>query len=239
MTAGKTWGGHAGFDFSSTVPVTIINDMRSTPPRRDSIDVGEDPTLSSALFPGITLLQGSGLDFALGLTSNIDIYFTQNLGIKWQFMGPARGEANPATQEPGEPAKDLGWIGAVFAGPMSESSSSEESSNRSETTRKGAEIGLSFGKRFDESQMVYFTFASRGGTADIVLTQSNGTKYTYADKYDHYIATLGYLAGKAWYFKGELSADYINWSGRSDSLNKDISGSATKAGFTLGFGYQW
>lgn len=240
LTAGKSWGGHFGFDFASSAPVTIINDVRTTPPTRNSIEVGTDSNISSVLFPGLNMLTSSNFDIAAGIIPNLELYYTNNLGVKWQFMGPNRVHQKSAEPVPeGESKKGLGWVGAVFIGPFSEGTSLEESGHRSDIAKSGIEAGVSIGNRWDVSQLVYFTFATRGGKAGITVTQSSGTKYTYNDEYDQLIATIGITAGERFYFKGELTGVYINWKGHSDNLNRDISGAGTYGGLTAGFGYNF
>lgn len=243
MTAGRLWGGHAGFDFASSVPVTIINNPTTTPPTRTDIRVGSDENLSGLLFPGLDLFSGSGYDFALGVSSSIDLYFTANPGIKFQFMGPKREPKNAmttgGTTGTSESGKNTGWVGSIFAGPFSESTSGEDNGSKSNIGRSGLEAGISIGNKFDEAQLFYFTFATRGGKADVAITQTSGTKYSYADTYDQFFLSIGYLTGASWYFKIEASGSYVTWKGRSDSLAKDISGSGTRLGGVIGFGYNW
>lgn len=226
MVGGRLWGGRAGLDLSSSVPVTIINDMTANPPVRNSIDIGSDPNLIADIF-GINFIAGTGLDLTLGIYETVDIYFTRNVGLRWMWMGDPKG---------------LGWRSTFFAGPTywSESnsiSSSTSPESKSETKVNGIEFGLSVGNQIDEKTLIYLTLASRGGKASTTVTNSSGA-FSFDDSYLHYISSLGFVIGNEGFLKFELSGDYIEWKGNTYS-GGSVSNNGIKMGGTLGAGLRW
>lgn len=222
-TGGRLGGGQVGLDVASSVDVTVVKDMTTTPPDRSEILVGRSDLFSSLfLFTGMT---GSGFDIGIGLTDSIDIYYTRNPGLRWMFLGDNKGQ---------------GWKSTVFAGPISALSKSSSNNDRSEVKINGVEYGISVGNQTSDSSLIYLTLASRGANADVTVIQASGTTYSYDDKYDHYIATLGAILGKTWYFKFEASANSVNWKGKpTPSATQTISGAGDYGGFLVGFGYHW
>lgn len=223
--SGKLWGGKVGIDLSSSVPVTTVNDITTTPPTRTSIGVGEEDPLEDLL--GVSALAGSRIDFALGLLQRLDLYYTNAFGARYMIWG-----------EPGK----AGWRSTLFIGYYNVGNSnsvvfgSTEYSANNNTS--GFELGGSIGNRLDEMNLVYLTLASRGGEAKIRVSQNGIEQQVYEDTYDHYLMTFGFLFGQTWYLKVEAGASYVNWQGPDNSGNT-LKDDGTTFGGSLGFGYQW
>lgn len=222
-TSGRLWGGNVGLNLARSIPITVINDPTTTPPTRNRIVVGEDRNFATSLFM-IDSFAGSAYDFSLGLTERLDIYLNRTFGLRAMVLG-----------KPGE----NGWRMTLFAGPLSEdlaNSTSTDSQTRIKST--GIEGGLSVGYRSSEMFLTYLTLTSRGSAAEIQINQPGG-EFKYDDKFSHYIATLGLQGGRNLYLRAEISANYVAWSGYSETLGEEISDAGTEWGATLGGGYRW
>ena len=223
--SGELWSGRVGLDLSSSVPVTTVNDITSSPPTRDSIGVGEEDPLDEIV--GVSAFAGTRMDVALGLLRRLDIYFTGAFGARYMLLG-----------EPGK----TGWRSTLFVGYYSVGSgnstvigSDEFASN---TNMTGFEFGGSIGNRMDELSLAYVTLASRGGDARIRVVRNGVEQQVYEDTFDHYLMTFGFMFGQKWYLKVEASANFVSWKGPDNSGNT-IEDDGTGFGGTLGFGYQW
>lgn len=229
VVGGGLLKGRAGFDLSSSVPVTVVNDITTAPPTRTTIDVGRDGNLIASLL-GVGVVGGSGLDVGVGLTERIDFYLTRAAGLRWMVFGDPKGKGVKAI---------------VFAGVGNNSSSSTTtsggSSYSSETQMPTVEYGFSVGKSMPmtDSGILYLTMGSRGGTAKTKVTHSSGTVYTFEDQVEHYTATLGWTAGTRFYGKFELSANHIVWKGSPFGSSAQLKGSNTIGGATIGLGWHW
>lgn len=225
VVGGKSLAGRFGLDLKNTVPVTTINDTATNPPTRREIIVGRDNTVFD-LF-GITLFSGTSFDAALGIIERLDLYFTNNLGLRFMFWGDPKAE---------------GWRSTFFVGSFNseatETTTVSTNTNSVKTNLKGIEYGVSVGNKFSDMGLAYFTLASRGGDARITVNQ-NGTLFSYDDQFEHYLGTFGFMYGKSWYLKLEATANHIDWEGTSSVTNQKMSDSGTEFGGTLGFGYIW
>lgn len=224
--SGELWGGRVGLDLSNATPVTVINDITTSPVTRNEIKVGaNDDIISSAL--GLDSLAGSRFELALGLLKRLEIYYTNSFGARYMFWG-----------EPGK----VGWRGTAFlgyyAGTNTSSTTLSSTTYEVKTQTSGGEYGVSLGKRFSDKSLGYLTLASRGGDTNIRILQNSVQTETYKDRFSHYISTLGFMFGSTWFLKLEASMSFIDWKA-SDSTGAALNDSGNDFGGTFGFGYRW
>ena len=219
--------GHMGLDVVSTTSVTIINDITTSPATRSQIGVGQDQNVIGEAV-GFDLLAGTRIDFSLGLLKKLDVYFNQAIGLRYQFLGDAFNK---------------GWKASAFVGRYNSEQTSSLGSETStfyegSTNISGTEFGVSIGNRVSKKVLYYTTLASRGGKADINVLVNHSKTEEYRDKFDHYILSLGLIAGSRWFFRAEVSGSQIKWRGE-DANGNGIGGRGTEGGFNLGIGYRW
>lgn len=224
VVGGELGKGKVGIDLSASIPITIINDITTTPPTRNTVRVGEDDNLIGSAI-GIDAIGGSRTELSIGLLERMDIYYTGAFGVRYMIFGQPQG---------------LGWRATLFGGMVSygETDSSDSNTISANTKISAYEFGTSIGKQWHENRLVYLTLASRGGDADITVDNNGTTTGDYQDEFDHYMATVGLLFGQSWFLKVEVSANHIEWRGETNS-GGTISDSNVEYGTTVGLGFRW
>lgn len=226
VVSGGLLKGKVGLDLSSSVPVTVINDITTNPVTRNEVVVGRDDNYISDVF-GLGVLSGSRFILELGLLEKLDLYYTNAFGARYMVWG--------------EPDKE-GWRATVFFGVFNGGSTTSTTTGGitydSNIRNSGQEYGVSVGNQFRKLSLAYLTLASRGGDSKIKISESEVERENYHDEFEHYIATLGFIYGLSWYLKIEASFNSIKWTG-SNANGVEVSDSGTDTGGTLGFGYRW
>ena len=214
--SGEQWGGQVSFGVRRAAPITIFDDIRSNPPVRSDT---ADENIS-------TLVPLPFVDVGLAVLPRFEAYFNTGFGLKWLFMGEPRAE---------------GWKAAVFAGapngPWNVSGPTDSdctaSCQRADTSFSGAEYGLTFGKQTNASTLVYLTLGQQKGNAHTEIEQTANT-FTYKDKFEHNVGTIGITLGEKWYFLGEVGGYQTKWT-KEEGGDYNVSGYS----FAIGGGYYW
>lgn len=205
--SGRLWGGSAGLNFANAASVEVVRDFTTTPPSTDNA------TISGMPFAGLQL------PLSLGVSQSLEVYLTDGLGLRWQYLGKAR---------------EIGMKGTLFAGGFSPTFTSEATNNgsnfKAESTSRGGEIGTSFGYTPNLGNTLYVTVADRFGKADTTVTKDFVPQAQYDDKFNEVLITAGARTGNEWYFQYEISLACVHWDRLTD---------ACVGGTNLGFGYQW
>lgn len=214
---GKTLGGDINVGLENFMEITVFEDITSAPPARTpAAGLGATPTLKTVL-PYLPVV-----NYNLGIIPQIDIYHTGHYGIKAQFLGQRNKE---------------GWKGSVFAGYGTQNSSISQvsctgGSCSGEVKLKGFEYGLSIGKGFSSTAVMYLTAGQQKGDAQSKIIQPTQT-FEYDEKYEHSIVSLGFEFGEQFYFNPEISYSTNSWIMSTTTSKK------TATTGVVALGYKW
>jgi hypothetical protein len=208
---GRFLGGSSTLGIQRTIEVEIFDDITANPPTRFTTNgIG----LVEVILPAIP-----STSLNLGLTSFMDVYYTNALGARFQILGM-----------PDQP----GWKSTIFAGGLVNSGS--ETTNGSviaNTKISGTEYGLSFGYAFSKSDMVYITAGMQDGDAKTEIVQTTQT-FNYDDTFEHSILTLGASTGENFFINTEISVTKTKWKTKTEG-----SETTDKTGGLVSLGFRW
>lgn len=217
MCLEKTLGGDISIGLENFMEVTVFEDITSNPPlRTPAAGMGSAPTLKT-LFPSLPVV-----NYNLGIVPLFDIYYTGHYGVKAQFLGQKNKE---------------GWKASVFAGYGTNTSSISKvtctgGECSGEVKLKGFEYGFSTGYGFSTASVAYLTAGQQKGDAQSKIVQPTQT-FSYDDRYEHTIVSLGLEFGEQFYFNPEISYTTNSWIMTNSTSKK------TATTGVVAVGYKW
>lgn len=215
VTGNRSWAGNVNNAFTSATPVTVINDITTSPPTRSAVTF-EDTTDS------IPILDLLNLDpnVQLTLLPSLDIFSgPTSYGIRWQFLGNG-----PQT----------GLVAAVQVGTNDRTDSTVKTSQGTQAKSSAkiatSESGLSVGYQF-ASVAAYVSYVKDFHTVKTTVNNSASSFGPYTDKGEHSITSIGLNKTTTGFYYGiEYSLIQVVWN----STQKDQQYSS---GVRLGFAW--
>lgn len=211
-----SWSGNFSVVANAETKVTLINDVTTNPPTRNTININSDYDLSDLSFIG-----SIGFDANLTLLPQLNAFISNDInGLRWQFWGNG--------------AKHLGWVAALQAG-IGGKTQAQEQASQNTVTKASSEVttsnqGLSLGYQFPDV-VVYLSYVKNEHKTATTVRNSFGSFGPYADKGIHQITSLGLSSvGTGVHFGIEYSLLHINWN-HSETVKQH------STGFKLG--YAW
>lgn len=213
IVGGKWLGGDINVSLERTVEVEIFDDITTNPPQRNT---GASLSIVEWALPVLPSLGAN-----LGLTETVDVYATGSYGFKWMFWGDPKAN---------------GWKATTFLGLVNSKQETVENSTGptdASTDMEGYEFGFSVGHAFSNANLLYVTIGQQRADAETTIRQT-AQQFEYDDKFEHTIATLGWVLGEKLYFNVEVSSVQTKWMFDEGGSNTTNNGS-----FLIGAGGKW
>ncbi len=209
IVADDQWGGQLSLVGTSVTKVTLVNDLTSNPPLRNSILINDDIDIADSLY-----INRLSIDGRLTVWSGLEAYIDGALwGLRYQFLNHQGGTNK--------------WVASalVAAGNRkSETSRSWGSSTaEGESEVKSRQAGLSVGYKF-EDVVPYISYIHEKHEAETKVMGTNGNFGPYYDSGIHQYYSIGITSHKKGLaYAAEYSRIYIDWEDGSPT-NQDAFG---------------
>lgn len=216
VVAEQQWSGHVAGVGSGVTKITVVNDITTNPPLRNSVEINKDTDVADML--GISYLS---LDASLHIWNGTEIYLDGSLvGLRYQFLNHGKGEGL--------------WVGALQGafGERSVSTSSTSSGIESKADSKvtTSQAGISLG--YKVKQVVpYFSYIYEAHEVSTKVVNGGGSFGPYADKGNHQYYSLGISSHERGFtYAVEYNLIAISWE-NSESTSQSTVGAK--------LGYAW
>lgn len=216
VVADEQWGGQTALVGTGVTKVTLVNDVTTDPPQRNSVRINEDVNIVD--LTGLNLLS---FDFGLHVWRGIELFVEGSyLGARYQFLNHGKGENV--------------WVGAVQGSyasrgqKTSATNSGVTSSAESEIT--STQAGISLGYKLHRV-VPYFSYVHEAHEVSTKVINGNGSYGPYADNGTHGYYSLGLSSHeRGFHYAIEYSLIDISWV-RGDRSSQNALG--------LKMGYAW
>ncbi len=207
----KQWSGHVALVASSNTNVTLINDVNSNPPRRDSLVFNE---VSVGDLFGVNFLS---VDGGLHIWRGIEVYIEgSRLGFKQQFLNHGAGEGK--------------WVGALLGSARDGKISTQDNSSFAETRLLTTQAGISLGYRYTHV-VPYFSYIFENHEASTIVKNNFGSFGPYLDLANHQYYALGISSvDQGLKYAAEVGIIAIHWDRPLKTVHSSVG---------LKLGYAW
>lgn len=217
ITGERQWNGKAAIVGSSVTKVTLVNDITTNPPVRNTIRINDNLDVEDVAFAGI--FDAVGFDASLSIINSVDAYLDNTLlGLRWQFLN--HGNNSDA------------WVASIQGAMGNRDSTDSYSSSGNEASAKSkiktTQAGLSLGHKFG-TVAPYISYIHENHSVSTSVDNNSGS-YNYDDSGVHTYYSLGVTstAPTGFTFAVEYSHILIDWD-RADLAKQDAL--AARVGF--------
>ncbi|WP_415061853.1 hypothetical protein [Bdellovibrio sp.] len=208
----KQWGGHVALVGTAVTKVTVVNDITSNPPSRNTLTINEDVDAADLL-----LVRNIGLDASLSLYRGLDLYLDNSLlGVRFQFLNHGAGPNN--------------WVASLLGSyGERETSTTQDPGGTAKSKVISSQAGISLGYTL-EYIVPYFSYIHEAHEVTTDVTNNSGNFGPYKDKGTHQYYSIGIAShGKGLVYGVEYSRLNISWDRSSKAEPQDALG--MKLGF--------
>lgn len=216
VTGENQWDGYAALVGAAVTKVTVIENIETNPPTRNSVKINEDVDAADLVFAN-----NIGVDAGLTVWKGIDLFLDNSLvGFRYQFLNHGAGPHN--------------WVASLQGayGQKDNTSSITSGGSTSEAKSKiiTSQAGISLGYKL-EHVVPYLSYIYESHDASTDVTNNSGSFGPYKDNGIHQYYSVGITSHERGFLYGvEYSRIQIKWD-RSEEKPQDSMG--------LRFGFAW
>lgn len=211
----KQWSGHVAAVGSGVTKVTVVNDIASNPPARNSVEINKNVSVADMMG-----LNNLSLDASLNVWQGLDLFLDGSLGgFRYQFLNHG--------------AADQVWVGAVHGAyasrTVSTSSTTSGVESKAESNVLTTQAGISLGYKV-HFVVPYISYIHEAHEVSTTVTNGSGTFGSFPDKGTHQYYSVGLASHqRGLSFALEYNMIDISW----DRAEKSYQNSAgAKIGFS-------